>query len=199
VGAWKCASHLKFKESIMRTILMASAALLIGLTNAAMATPFIMDTDSLGSIGDEIHSPYDTFTIAGNSGTAAGHQQVATLNFIVGGNCNTCNLTPSGSLLVRLNIGEVTQEMTQDVRIPWKWSSDGPTDTLSLAPIEPLIYRLGGGEIISVSFDNPSALMGTTGVTASEPLYAQFNVPEPVSLVLLGVGCIGIGLARRKR
>ena len=40
--------------------------------------------------------------------------------------------------------------------------------------------------------------MGTSGVTASEPLYVQFNVPGPVSLVLLGVGCIGIGLVRRK-
>jgi hypothetical protein len=179
---------------IMRTILVASAALVIGLTNAAMATPFIMGSNSTGSIGDEIGTPFDVFSITGNNGTAAGHQQVATLNFIVGGNCYACTLTPTGRLLAALTVGGVSQ----GVSIPWSWSSTGPMDTLHLDPIAPLTYRLGGGEIIAVSFDFASAVMQSSGNVVSESLNARFNVPEPVSLVLLGVGCIGIGLVRRK-
>ncbi len=178
----------------MRTILVAATALVIGLTNVAMATPFVMGHNSTGSIGDEIGSPYDIFTVAGNGGTATGHQQVATLDFIVGANCFACNRTPSGSLLVSLTVGSAAQA----VSIPWAWSSTGPTDTLYLPPIAPLTYRLDGGEIISVSFDVTSASMASSGGTVSESLNAQFNVPEPVSLVLLGVGCIGIGLVKRK-
>jgi hypothetical protein len=179
---------------IMRTILAASVALVIGLTNAAMATPFVMGSNSTGSIGDEIGSPYDSFTVTGNNGTATDHQQIATLDFFVGGNCYICNLTPSASLLVTLTIGAVAQ----DVSIPWHWSPTGPIDTLYLDPIAPLTYRLDGGEIISVSFDITSALTQSSGNVASESLNAQFTVPEPVSLVLLGVGCIGIGLVRRR-
>ncbi len=57
---------------------------MIGLTNVQWRRNFVWGDNSLGSIGDEIGSPYDIFKIDGNSGTAAGHQQVATLDFIVG-------------------------------------------------------------------------------------------------------------------
>lgn len=60
-------------NTIMRTILVASAALVIGSTTAAMAAPFVMGNGSISSIGDEIGSRCDIFTITGNSGTASGY------------------------------------------------------------------------------------------------------------------------------
>src|ERR1700748_1283494 len=101
----------------MRNILFASvaAAALLGLTSAGMATPFTMGNNSIGSIGDEIGSGLGIFAVNGTSGDASGLQSVAGLSFDVGGNCIACTLTPSGSLMVGLTIGLVTQQ----VDLPW--------------------------------------------------------------------------------
>jgi PEP-CTERM motif len=180
----------------MRTMLLASTMItaMLGLANVAMADPFLMGSNSIGSLGDEIGSGYDTFTVTGYSGTTEGLVDVATLAFDAGPNCYACSSTPSGSLPVALTIGGVMQS----VSLPWNWYSTGSTDYLNLGPIDPLTYDLAGGEIVSVSFVTP-AVMSSTGGVVSEVLDARFDVPEPASVALVGAGLFGLGMIRRRR
>jgi hypothetical protein len=147
----------------------------------------------VGGIGDEIGSPYDIFDITGTSGSFTDGGQlgvgIGTGSFTVGGNCNTCNLTPSGTLTQALSING---SASQDFVIGWSWSSDGTTDTLTLSTVTGV---LNFGDYTAYLNPLPASVANTGGTTTFD-MTADI-VPLPASVWLFGSALGLLGFRRR--
>jgi len=155
-------------------------------------------TLTLSAIGDEIGSPYDQVILSDFSSTltTTGDYKINTLQFVVGGNCYSCNLTPSGTISEQLTIDGVTQTLL----VPWSWASTGPTDTLYIGAGPSLTFA---GWTVSLlgNFALPSG-----GGPVTVDLMAQFvdppqATPLPAALPLFAscLGALGVFGLRRKR
>lgn len=179
----------------MNKFMASLIALGIGLSTPAFALPtFTAQNSSIQSIGAEFASPYDELNLNGQSGIASGLQDVATVDFVVGGNCYSCASTPTGNATLAIAVDGVSQTTA----LGYSWSSTGAVDTLAFDTASPLVFELAGGEVVSLTFDALSALSGGSG-TYSEALTGHFAVPEPSTLAVVGMGLIGIGIMKRKR
>jgi hypothetical protein len=156
-------------------------------------------TLTLSAIGDEIGSPYDQIILSDSGGslTTTGDYKINTLQFVVGGNCYSCNLTPNGTISEQLTIDGVTQTLL----VPWSWASTGPTDTLYIGAGPSLTFA---GWTVSL-LGNFALSSGGGPVTVD--LMAQFvdpptrATPLPAALPLFasGLGALGVFSWRRKR
>jgi hypothetical protein len=154
---------------------------------------------TLSAIGDEIGSPYDQVILSDFSSTltTTGDYKINTLQFVVGGNCYSCNLTPNGTISEQLTIDGVTQTLL----VPWSWASTGPTDTLYIGAGPSLTFA---GWTVSL-LGNFALSSGGGPVTVD--LMAQFvdpptrATPLPAALPLFasGLGALGVFSWRRKR
>lgn len=175
----------------------------IGLNGVTTSTDpiFVSGSNSVIKIGDQIGSLDDQFNITGISGSFSNAGQlgvnVGTGEFVVGPNCTTCALTPSGTLTQSLS---VNGSAAQDFVIGWSWSSTGPFDTLTLAIVTGTLNFAGWVASLNPI---PSSISSPGGITPFA-LNADFVPVSPVSLpaalpLFLG-GLAGLGwLGRRKR
>jgi PEP-CTERM motif len=180
--------------------LVTIAGLGMLLSGAAHAATFNAGLVSVTGIGDEIGSGFDILKIAGHAGTFADAGQlgvnIGTGAFIVGGNCNACTLTPTGSVneSFKINGG-----LAQNFVIDWGWSSGSTTDTLTLALATD---TLNFGSYIATLHLSSLVLTGATGETVPFSLTADITpTPLPAALPLFasGLGALGLFGWRRKR
>jgi PEP-CTERM motif len=161
-------------------------------------TNFSMGTAKIQAIGDELNSPFDALTIAAGAGqTSVDFQSISLLSFDVGVNCTVCNKTPQATLSSVFTLGGLTQSFD----LVYSWASDGPNDTLSFTAPGPITFvSLPGtdGENIEAIFGPLTPMSGGIG-TYSQSLSARFEVPEPFSIALLGIGLFGLGAVRNRR
>jgi hypothetical protein len=106
------------KLSILSSAAVAASGLLLCLVGSGPSYAATYSTSTapggtltLSAIGDEIGSPYDQIILSDSGGslTTSGDYKINTLQFVVGGNCYSCNLTPSGTISEQLTIDGVTQ------------------------------------------------------------------------------------------
>lgn len=89
--------------------------------------------------------------------------------------------------------------MTETANVGWAWSSTGPKDSLAITAPSDMTYVQADGEVDVVSFvATPTLLMGTGG-PVNGSLTASVDVPEPLTIAVLGTGLFGIGLVRRRQ
>ena len=182
----------------MKRLVMAAVAMaMMAWSGSAMAQSFTAGNAVVTGLGDEILSGFDTFNITGQSGSwpDSSPQTIANLVFNQGPNCTSCTLTPSGLLGFSLTVGSVTDT----AYVGWAWSSVGCCDTLALTAPADMTFVQPDGEVDTVVFKPLAPLAPGNGATATGTLDASVQVPEPVSMVLLGTGMLGLGIVRRRR
>ena len=182
--------------------LFLTATMLVGFGSHAFANPsFIVWDSQIDSIGAEFPTIYDQLSIVGAFGTVgdytaslADNRVIGSLQFNVGGNCYSCSSTPSGVIPINLQIEEVLHPLN----LSWTWSSDGSTDRITFTQPEVYNFVLKDGDVVRTSFELIDRL-ASTGGTVQEDLVADLELPEPMSMAILGAGIAGIGVVRRKR
>jgi len=194
------------KFSIFSSAAVAALGLLLCLVESGTSYAATYSTSTapggvltLSAIGDEIGSPYDQVILSDFSSTltTTGDYKINTLQFVVGPNCYSCNLTPNGTISEQLTIDGVTQTLL----VPWSWASTGPTDTLYIGAGPSLTFA---GWTVSL-LGNFALSSGGGPVTVD--LMAQFvdpptrATPLPAALPLFasGLGALGLLGWRRKR
>ena len=154
------------------------------------------------AIGDEIGSGYDIFQIDGLTNTVSfmgsTTAKIADYTFTVGGNCNSCTLTPSYTADFTITVGAATKHLS----FGYSWASTGPIDTLTIGAAGPVSFDLGEGKVLTVEPLAFGPLSGGGG-PVSGPLDARFTIaavpePETYAMFLAGLGMMG-AVAKRRR
>jgi hypothetical protein len=189
----------------IRSLIRQTAAAALVAAAVVPAHAIVIETGSYTNtgIGAEFASPYDNFTLTGQTVTIAtpAAPVVVTLgqfSFDVGWNCNSCTLTPSFDALIDLTV----DGMTRQLDLPYSWYSSGPSDFLSFATPAPVMFDFGSLGLVTIAVDSIGTLTSTIGT-----VYGNVNatvtvtpVPEPASyaLMLAGFGVIAF-VARRRQ
>jgi len=195
--------HLAIRR-IPRAALAALFAALFGAALPAHAIPVTVGSYSVSGMGADFPSVYDTFAVDGVSFDVAASSVpqavvLGTYRFEVGPNCWACTLTPSFDALFDLTVGGTTQQ----VDMPFAWSSSGPNDTLTFADAAPLLFDLGGEGTLQVVVDRIPTLTASSGTVAGNvtATIALTPVAEPgiAALLLGGLGLVAFQARRRLR
>ncbi len=190
--------------SIRSLIRQTAAAALVTTAAVVPAHAIVIETGSYSNtgIGSEFASPYDNFTITGQTLTIAAPTSpvVVTLgqfSFDVGWNCNSCTLTPSFDALIDLTV----DGMTRQLDLPYSWYSSGPSDWLSFATPAPVMFDFGNLGLVAITIDSLGIVSNPIG-TVGGNVYGTVTVtpvPEPGTYALLFAGLGAISLVARRR
>ncbi|MEO8310900.1 MAG: PEP-CTERM sorting domain-containing protein [Caldimonas sp.] len=182
-----------------------AAAALVSASAAATAQPVVIEVGSYANsgIGAEFATPYDNFTLTGQTSTIAASAAptvftLGTFLFEVGPNCWSCTLTPSFNALLDVTV----DGMTHQFDLPYSWYSNGPNDFLSFATPAPVMFDFGNLGLVAITIESlgiVSSPIGTVGGNVYGTI-AVTPVPEPgtYALLLAGLGAISV-VARRRR
>ncbi|HEY2560770.1 MAG TPA: PEP-CTERM sorting domain-containing protein [Caldimonas sp.] len=189
-----------------RSIIRRGAAALAcaaAAAGSAHAVDIHVGSYSKTGIGSEFATPYDTFSLVGDTLTIAASPvpvafSLGSFSFEVGPNCWGCTLTPSFDALIDLTVDGVTQQFD----LPYAWHSSGPSDFLVFSKPAPVVFDFDSLGLVRIDIDAPPMLSSSGAI-----VYGTLNgtmtltpVPEPgtFALLLSGLGVIGL-VARRRR
>ncbi|MDQ2927610.1 MAG: PEP-CTERM sorting domain-containing protein [Caldimonas sp.] len=174
----------------------------LALCGSASALAVVTGSFSRSGLGAEFVTPYDSFAIDGTTQTLATpwtpvDVAIGDYSFEVGPNCSACTQTPSFDALLDVSVDGQTLQLD----VPFAWSSNGPTDSLSFSSAAPLLFDLGAAGSLRFALDDIGVLSSDVGVVRGQ-LYANLAVtpvPEPSSAALLfaGLGAV-VFVVRRK-
>jgi len=197
------AQHMKLNcvRSTVLSVIAASAAL---ATAQCQAVPVTVGSYAVTGMGAEFASPYDSFSINGNSFDVPLPDDpltmvIGTYDFEVGPNCYSCTLTPSFDALIDVTVGGTTRHLD----MPFAWSSSGPIDSLTFASVGAISFELGVLGTLSVAANVIPLLSAGSGSRAGNvtATISLTPIPEPGSAALLlgGLALIVYTVRRRRR
>jgi hypothetical protein len=105
-------------------------------------------------------------------------------------------LTPSFDALVDVTVDGLTQQLD----LPYSWSSSGPNDTLTFAAPAPVLFDFGNLTVL-LALDTINTLSSPVGtVTGNVTGVATITaVPEPGTYPLLLAGLAAMTMVARRR
>lgn len=183
-------------NKILKNLLIASVFTVSGVANAALITGAVqVDGSGTLNVAPSNASPGATQLTMFSVGNINGNQALLTGDF-------DTYLNPGNA--VAINTTTVTFEPTFSGSIANFWSAGGfsfeLTSLTQVTEIKGFINLTGSGWLTGNGFDQTIGNITITG-TGQNALVgiSSTTVPEPAILAMLGLGLVGVGVARKSR